>query len=1279
MRPAVLEVTSGFGIGAVLGALDLISCVTTDRVDYGDRLTARISWPPRIVVRKRSVVRLTGVDGLVREFRLTSVRRNLAERYADIEGVSPLLDLGDCGLLRYTVNGASTFAVSFSGTRSQWLTAVIIPSLLASGLTWIDTTLGPVESTSVVTRDFVAVTPLDALRALEADELELTLTAPSPGAKYRLGFVVQRGASATGLVYAAGRNVLDHDEDDRDERLVTHVIPLGAAPAGSTEPATIADHLWQVLSVASGWVVVVDPSGGPLPMAFDDLVNDAALVGPLNTASPPVARAITDTRASDGAVLLADATGLQIGDYVQVQASLAGAAIVELGRPSVAAQFGRVARPHLVSDGRGEANRLLNPRFGNGLTAWSLVNSPAIPPAVEIRRAELGLTISGQIAAARAAGTSTATPLQLKGLTGGTFVRQQDRIEVAGSLLAVTADVIPGTDGALSLPVAPGLPGAQPDNTPITLTRTTQRAVTLAGVHPTMAPLLVFADVNTDGLPTGAATYAVSRTGQPNTSRSGTAIAYRSGAGRLGSGATGTGSVIQAGGVVAVADGLNFDAALTARTNVLCWTDRVDTTAGTPAFGPVAVVGARPYGDGSFAGFALQIANTSSLLTAHPALGTVGSFVRLSAQALVGSVYVEAMEDGVIRYRDRAWLGVVETVAAAGDRTTVTCRLWVPPGFDGVRSTLGPPVTAYAVTDGGETFTQFALAYTPAAATFPNADPWTLSLTREVRALLLSGSHSAGATTINTHSNPTLARRNWQAGDTINFRRDVTATAVVTEATATPQFDEAVDDFGNPIYDGDGNPVLVYLGMSYAITLDLAASTLDDRFAAGDVPSEVFYPEGFNVGGLSPSTLWIEFNAGSLSGSTLSGFVQPGLPTPTIPPGTYALSWQITDSYTVSGAAAWGTNGRATVPITGTIPAGRSYARGRILWSNWTGVDNSSGRLRLFASASGGASAFEVLGCDLFQSIGSTNQGGLVGLWRIEANRATVPFPGENMLVAQTVAVDGSGNAAVTLVGANTNALALNAAFTITRPALLRPGIDVVTGSVVRLLSPPNNNSVPLPTTPGLRSSDVYVTPPIGQTRTVTALVQLALGAGTYALGAMPCIGIHAADGTVLGFARVADASVTVNNVAYVRLIAQATITAPQPVHLRVFGMPINAGSQWAIVLDAMLAITAATDVPFVVGSHANRLWHAGVNRLRVDARDDRAVTLTVADLRFTSGTVLPPVPVVGATVLAEDSNASQRIVELTVDHLAPLRSTIVLDSLRPLLSRLSGASGTSP
>lgn len=1256
MRPAVLEVTSGFGIGAVLGALDLISCVTTDRVDYGDRLTARISWPPRIVVRKRSVVRLTGVDGLVREFRLTSVRRNLAERYADIEGVSPVLDLGDCGLLRYTVNGASTFAVSFSGTRSQWLSVVIIPSLLASGLTWIDTTLGPVESTSVVTRDFVAVTPLDALRALEADELELTLTAPSPGAKYRLGFVVQRGASATGLVYAAGRNVLDHDEDDHDERLVTHVIPLGAAPAGSTEPATIADHLWQVLSVASGWVVVVDPGGGPLPMAFDDLVNDAALVGPLNTASPPVARAITDTRASDGAVLLADATGLQIGDYVQVQASLAGAAIVELGRPSVAAQFGRVARPHLVSDGRGEANRLLNPRFGNGLTAWSLVNSPAIPPAVEIRRAELGLTISGQIAAARAAGTSTATPLQLKGLTGGTFVRQQDRIEVAGLLLAVTADVIPGTDGALSLPVAPGLPGAQPDNTPITLTRVTSRPLSLDGVHPLLAPVLVFADSGTDGLPTGSERYTIRRTSQPTTTfRGNAALAYRAGAGLLGNGAAGGGSTIQAGGVVVTADGLGLDPSLTQPTPVACWQDRTDVDG---AFGPVTTATAFPNGDGTFGGFVLSVATTSSLLTAHPALGTVGTFIRLTHQN-VGSIFVEAIDaGGVLRYRDRAWLAVVDSVTAGGGVTTITCRFWVPPGFDSVRSLLGVPVVAYSVDYAGTTYTQFALQYLPGAATFSTGDAWTLELVREARPLLLNGAHAASATTINTKANATIARRNWQTGDTINFLRALSATLNITAVGSVDPVMEYDPDLGDD----------VLIGYTHTCTYDPATSTLDE-VPTGDYPAG-----GLVVTGLGSWRL-VSLSSGTATFSRAVGDV--GFTDPLLVQ-LYTIGWDVTDSYTVSGAAVWGSNGRATVPIAGTLPAGRSYERGRVCWANWTGVDNSSGRLRLFASAGGGASAFEVLGCDLFQSIGSPAQGGLVGLWRIEANRATVPFPGENMLVAQTVAVDGSGNAAVTLVGANTNALALNAAFTITRPALLRPGIDVVTGSVVRLLSPPNNNSVPLPTTPGFRSSDVYVTPPVGQTRTVTALVQLALGAGTYALGTMPCIGIHAADGTVLGFARVADASVTVNNVAYVRLIAQATITAPQPVHLRVFGMPINAGSQWAIVLDAMLAITAATDVPFVVGSHANRLWHAGVNRLRVDALDDQDVTLTVADLRFTTGTVLPPVPVVGAILLAEDSNTSLRIVELSVDHLAPLLSKIVLDSLRPLVSRLIGASGTS-
>ena len=1230
-----LEVITGFATGTAVASLDLIAFETTERLDNLNTATARVAYPFRTTVSQRTPLRAVGADGVTREYRVTRIVRNVREKWADLEMAAPLFDLGTAGFVRQTVNGQAVFAVNATLTLSQWLTTYILTNLSADGLSWLDTTPGTVNNTASWPISGTRFTRLALLQALaELSGQEFYLTQPVPGGLYRIAFESQRGSSGNGKAFAFLKNLQTQNEDRTDTDLVSIVSPFGAIPSGSTEAATLADNLWSYTGTSGdGYLQLADPNGGAGPIGFDSFLVGAYVEGPINSALAPTRSQIIASRASDHGVTVTPPLALTAGDRVRVVADSSGNPLIELARPSALSSFTRIVQPLELSSGRGEANRILNGRFQvANLYAWTAANAVSPAAYCELQRSELGTTVIGAANGARAAGTGTGTPLSIRNLAPGSWVRQQDELQIGNATCVVTADTIPSSTGTMAIPVSPGLPGSFADNTAISLIRREVRSVTAhSSAQSPLSPFFWLAETNTEnlqrafgpaGLTLSGGGYTLSvQTWQWENAPYGNRLERRSG--RL---------LMRLGNASSLSAGMSWASSGT------------DVGSVTPlnTSNDVLLVAASQVTVGAASGFT-QI---SLVLSANDAAKlSVGSRVRYKQDPNTPSYWPFRVYNSVLQGSYTYWTCIVvsktgNTVILEGEKPfgTETVMLALP---DGHNNGVGQAYTAMPC----------------CSVLIPANTAMTWSQVKETRSLNLNGAHSSGATTVNTKAVAIIARRDWQAGDTLSVWRNIPWRVVTTGVSLT-----RVED---------GSAVFQY--WEAVFTLNTSLTTLTDAIRANAVANTYSNPVLLGVT-VNPSGT-TNGDIISISGSSLTArFYSDAVGGNVNGVQDISSSSDNLEAYTVaSPGAAWQTNGTATVPLTAAIPTGRSYLKGLEVKASWQA---STGFLHLGADLSAGATTVSVTGNDSCSIVTtSPNSQGTYGLYRVTANNgSTIPIQGNTMYAAASAQANASGVVSVTPTAANTNAITDGAQVSITRPALIRAGTDVTTGSVIRLLYAPGNNSIPLSSTPGVQSSPFYVSVPSGGSRVVTALVTVAMNAGTYTLGQFPCIGLHDAAGNVLAYARVSDGTVTVNNVAYVRLICSATLTASQAVYLRIFGGFSAQPTSWHVVLDAMVALTAATDVPYVEGSWANVLWQTAVNYLSVYGRELKAIEVGAADIQFVTGAVNASLPPLGATVKLEDTGDSVRLVGMTVDHFDYTRTKFTFDSLRETAARLLGA-----
>lgn len=512
---------------------------------------------------------------------------------------------------------------------------------------------------------------------------------------------------------------------------------------------------------------------------------------------------------------------------------------------------------------------------------------------------------------------------------------------------------------------------------------------------------------------------------------------------------------------------------------------------------------------------------------------------------------------------------------------------------------------------------------------------WAYTQERETRVLNLDGAHLAAATTLTFKPQAVIATRNWLGTDSLELSRSFGGTLVVT-AWGAP-VDVYEDETG------------AYLGKRVVGTVDLGASTFD-AIDPGDLPPVLY----LNVDVVEGSTRAWRYE--SLVGTDLTLFLPPGWTGDTPTPSTIVAEWTLYETYALTGTASWNANGRVTLTLATAVPAGRSYARGATLWSNWhtRAVHGGASQLRLHADLEASDTTVEVEGLDAWVAGSLPLSAQRCALYRVFASGSDMPIPGNTLFAAASAQVAPDGTVSVTLTAANPVAIAVDEVVTMDIPALRPADLDA-SGSAMRLFSPVGGDGEPVPTSGGEEVALSYVAVPAGTTRSINARARFSLSVGDWFAGHGPVVAIVDAAENILGFARLGDDGATIESTpGEITLTARAVIATSGMYGARVYGGNASDFTQWCVHWGTFFYRGEATDAPYTPEAWATRLMLAGLAKLAQLALPRISDRLTIEEwdaARLLAAGVntdaVPPI-VLGGRVHLESVDRIDRVVAYT-------------------------------
>ncbi|MHB1065473.1 MAG: hypothetical protein ACYC1Z_13465 [Georgenia sp.] len=320
---------------AVIPRSQVLECVSTFVAGVEDTVAVTVPYdiPASAYLSEESVIRVaysTDADDF-HEWRIAELGTvaGTSGRTRTILGVSPLVDLARCGILRGATGGASPILTQ--GVVALTLTEIwdqfIAPDLARLGVDYF--TLGVVDPAALITLSWEWATPLEVWRAAigqvpaDDDGALPTLSIRRDGTTgYVLDVRQPAGGGLPTVDIRARKNLRDLKASSDARGYATVLYGKGAAGG------TIGDTRWQVMEITGTNVVLGDPLGGPGPVAIADQLNGCALETATASATglaytARTAWAITVTPAGSVARCtltltdLADAALLAVGDRVQ--------------------------------------------------------------------------------------------------------------------------------------------------------------------------------------------------------------------------------------------------------------------------------------------------------------------------------------------------------------------------------------------------------------------------------------------------------------------------------------------------------------------------------------------------------------------------------------------------------------------------------------------------------------------------------------------------------------------------------------------------------------------------------------------------------------------------------------------------------------------------------------------------------------------------------------------------------------------------------------------------
>lgn len=326
--------------GVPIGALRIRQGTYGYALDNTDNCALEVFTDPRVVPSVRDVIRLTEqATGTVIEYRIQSIERPNHGKTRTLKGLSPFADLGSSGWVR--INGAyPTYNLGGLMTPTEMLTTIVFTNLAEDELDWWSIGTVDIDAVRFLRSDLEGAegwSHAQWIRAMEETYAGEARHRRNGGSGYYLDFLSRVGSTATPMRIVDGKNLIDLQEVQDDGELAT-AIQVTTLATGGGGYFGIGENAW-VLGTIPGsapyWIPLTDfDTTAAAPIVFDDQVNDYYLLTKTGTLVQ-----ITDSRASDSAVLVAATTGLTAGDLVQIVKNSSAHRLTELRNPSAKRLF----------------------------------------------------------------------------------------------------------------------------------------------------------------------------------------------------------------------------------------------------------------------------------------------------------------------------------------------------------------------------------------------------------------------------------------------------------------------------------------------------------------------------------------------------------------------------------------------------------------------------------------------------------------------------------------------------------------------------------------------------------------------------------------------------------------------------------------------------------------------------------------------------------------------------------------------------------------------------
>lgn len=373
------------GLSGSVGRFQLVRGLHTRSLDLVDSIDLWVTTDGGLTlddVREGRVVRVLDPPYGVFEYRISRAEEEESaqgEPVIYVRAVHPMVDLVDRGLYEEpTVDGGSLVNPGeITDTVPGWIDRIIAAAARNGAAYYVAGADIAEWGTDIeYTIDVSGMTPLAVLYALRerlVNELtgevpELVIQRTGDAGAYEIDILraprnisLPRRRLSLGTTISSLRIMRGVGEQGA---VITVIRPLGRVPDFGTEPSSIADLVLEVTAIDTDTVTVRLPEIGVLgypAILWDDqfgghgtLPNRYALLpdGSLEE--------ITDTIEATQQLVLADASGLSVGDLIGIRTDTGGA-VVEIVNPEAYDQYGRRVASPSYPELRGERNWVRNP------------------------------------------------------------------------------------------------------------------------------------------------------------------------------------------------------------------------------------------------------------------------------------------------------------------------------------------------------------------------------------------------------------------------------------------------------------------------------------------------------------------------------------------------------------------------------------------------------------------------------------------------------------------------------------------------------------------------------------------------------------------------------------------------------------------------------------------------------------------------------------------------------------------------------------------------------